>query len=136
MYCHVGLVPLHSSCFHPSSLPSSPPSISFSFTPFSQIPVFLPLSPFSHLSPPSLLLLPRLSIPFSPVLLPSQVQPWRMSPTIREVHWLHLVGALKDFTTNWWALGCRGQTEENRQPVKTHRTNTERLRTRTHTHFI
>ncbi|TNN86019.1 hypothetical protein EYF80_003863 [Liparis tanakae] len=30
----------------------------------------------------------------------TRVQPCRMSPTIREVHWLHLVGVLKDFTTN------------------------------------
>ena len=40
--------------------------------------------------------------------LPSQVHPWRMRPTIRDVHWLHLVGVLNDFTTNWWALGCGG----------------------------
>ena len=31
---------------------------------------------------------------------PSQVQPCRMRPTIREVHWPHLVGVVKDFTTN------------------------------------
>lgn len=31
---------------------------------------------------------------------PSQVQPWRMSPTMREVQRLHLVGVLKVFTTN------------------------------------
>ena len=28
------------------------------------------------------------------IFLPSQVQPWRMSPTMSEVHWLHLVGVL------------------------------------------
>lgn len=36
----------------------------------------------------------------SPPHSPSQVQPWRMSPTMREVQRLHLVGALKVFTTN------------------------------------
>lgn len=40
---------------------------------------------------------------------PSHVQPCRMSPTIRDVHWLHLVGVLKDLTTNWWAFGWRGK---------------------------
>lgn len=33
-------------------------------------------------------------------LLPSQVQPWRMSPTMSDVQRLHLVGVLKVFTTN------------------------------------
>lgn len=31
---------------------------------------------------------------------PSQVQPWRMRPTMRDVQRLHLVGVLKVFTTN------------------------------------
>lgn len=38
-----------------------------------------------------------------------------MRPTMREVHWLHLVGVLKDFTTNWCALGCGGNQEKERE---------------------
>lgn len=40
--------------------------------------------------------------------LPSQVHPWRMSPTMSDVQRLHLVGVLNVFTTNWCALDCRG----------------------------
>lgn len=128
-------LPSKETVLPPQSCPTSPPSIlisclllflpSVSLHPFPQIPVFLPLSL-------SLLILPSLSSsrlypPSLSLIVPSHVQPWRMSPTMREVHWLHLVGVLKDFTTNWWALGCRGQTKENRGLVKTDGTNTDAL---------
>lgn len=44
---------------------------------------------------------------------PSQAQPWRRSPTMREVHWLHFVGMVKDFTINWCALGCGAENISN-----------------------
>lgn len=44
------------------------------------------------------------SHPLLLVFLPSQVQPWRMRPTMRDVQRLHLVGVLNVFTTNWCAL--------------------------------
>lgn len=37
-------------------------------------------------------------------ILPSQAQPCLIKPTIRDVHWWHLVGAVKLVRKNWWVL--------------------------------
>jgi len=50
------------------------------------------------------------------LFLPSQEQPCLIKPTIREVHWWHLVGVVKDLTKNWWVLRLAGKPVEPGHP--------------------
>lgn len=52
-----------------------------------------------HVETPALA--PRTTLPR---VLPSQAQPCLIKPTIRDVHWWHLVGAVKDVRKNRWLL--------------------------------